>query len=89
LVTEKLKDKDQQVLIKFQQNWLKQEVGQFVLRPRNLQIVFGIRRNCPRSGRSPSMYLFIRRVIKQTSNYRGISVLLTTYKILSNILLST
>ena len=66
LVTEKLKDKNQQVLIKFQQNWLKKEAGQFVLRPRNLNIVFGIRRNCPRSGRSQSMYLFTRRVIKQT-----------------------
>ena len=32
------------------------------------------------------MYLSIRRVIKQTSNYKGISLLPTTYKILSNIM---
>ena len=31
----------------------------------NLFIRFGIRRNCLRSGRSRSLYLFIRRVIKQ------------------------
>jgi hypothetical protein len=31
----------------------------------NLLILFGIRRNCLSSGRSQSLYLFIRRVIKQ------------------------
>jgi hypothetical protein len=31
------------------------------------------------------LYLLIRRVIKLTSNYRGMSLLLTTYRILSNI----
>jgi hypothetical protein len=31
----------------------------------NLLIVFGIRWNCLRSGRSGSLYLFIRGVIKQ------------------------
>jgi len=30
------------------------------------------------------LYLFIRRAIRQTSNYGGISLLSTTYKILSN-----
>ena len=30
-------------------------------------ILFGIRRNCLRSGRSRSLYLFIRRMIKQTA----------------------
>ena len=60
------------------------------LRSTNLFILFGIRRNCLRSGRSRSLYLLIRRVIKtDDSNYRGISLLLTTYKCLSNILLST
>jgi hypothetical protein len=54
----------------------------------NLLIQFGIRRNSLRSGRRKSLYLSIRRAIKQTSNYRGISLLPTTYKILSNILLS-
>jgi hypothetical protein len=47
------------------------------------------RRNCLRSGRSQSLYLFIRRVIKtEYSNYRSISLLSTTYTILSNILVS-
>ena len=32
---------------------------------RNLFILFGIRRNCLRTGRSRSLYLLIRRVIKQ------------------------
>jgi len=41
-----------------------------------------------RSGRSRSLYLSIRRVIKHCSNYRCISLLSATYKILSNILLS-
>jgi len=34
------------------------------------------------------LYLFIRRAIKQTSNYGGISLSSTTYNILSSILLS-
>jgi len=34
------------------------------MRAINLLILFGIRRNCLRSGRSRSLYLFIRRVIK-------------------------
>jgi len=34
------KTQDHKVLIKFQQNWLKQEVRQFVLRSINLLILF-------------------------------------------------
>jgi hypothetical protein len=45
-----------------------------------LIILFGKRRNCLRSGRSRSLCLFIRRAIKQTNNYRGLSLLPTTYK---------
>ena len=53
-------------------------------------ILFGIRRNCTRSGRSRSLYIFIGRVIRYiVVNYRSISLLSTTYKILSNILLSS
>jgi len=37
-----------------------------VLRSINLLILFGIERKCLSSGRSPSLYLFMRRVIKQT-----------------------
>jgi len=65
-------------------------VGQFVLRFISLLIlrVFGIRRNSRRTGRIRLLYLFKRRAIRDCSNYRGVLVLSTTYKILSNILLS-
>jgi hypothetical protein len=43
---------------------LRRGVGQFVLRSINLLFWFGIRRNCLRSGRNRSLYLFIRRAIK-------------------------
>jgi hypothetical protein len=36
------------------------------LRSTNLVFLFGITKNCLISGRSQSLYLFIRRVIKQT-----------------------
>jgi len=51
---------------KGQQNWLKQEVGQFVPRSINILIPFGIRRKCLSRGRSQLMYLIIKRVMKQT-----------------------
>jgi len=65
-------------------------VEQFALRSINLLFIYSIRRNSLRSGSSRSLYLSIRRAIKQDcSKYRGISHFMpTTYKILSNILLS-
>ena len=54
-----------QVQIKSQQNWLNQEVEQFAMRSINLLYVFGIKMNCLRSERSRSLYLSIRRAIKQ------------------------
>ena len=42
------------------------EVEQFVIRSINLLFLFGIKRNCLRNGRSQSLYLSIRRKIKQT-----------------------
>jgi len=45
---------------------IKQGIGHFTLRSMNLFIQFQIRRNCLRSGRIQSLYLVIRRVIKQT-----------------------
>ena len=53
-------------MVKSHQNWLKQGAGQFAVIFINVLILFGIRRNCLRSGRSRSLYLFIRRTIKQT-----------------------
>jgi len=44
---------------------IKAGVEQFALRSINLLLLFGIRRNCLRSGRSRSLYLSIRRAIKQ------------------------
>jgi len=55
----------------------------------NLFILFAIWRKCLRSGSSQSLYIFIRMMKKKDcSNYRVISLLSTTYKISSNILLS-
>ena len=67
---------------------IKAGVEQFALRSINLLILFGIRRNCIRSGRSRLLYLFTRRAIKQTVVIMETSLLSTTYKILANILLS-
>ena len=44
---------------------IKQWVRQFALRSKNLLFLFGIRRNCLRSERNRSLYLSIRRAIKQ------------------------
>ena len=59
------KDTIHQVMIKSQQNWLRQGVEKFALRSINLLILFGIRRNCLTSGRSQSIIQSIRRVITQ------------------------
>jgi hypothetical protein len=53
------------ILSYYSLNLLKQGVGQFGLRSINLLFVFGIRRNCLRSGRSQSLYLFLGRATKQ------------------------
>jgi hypothetical protein len=45
---------------------LLQGVEQFIMRSINFLFLFGIRRNCPRSGRSRSLYLPTKRPIKQT-----------------------
>jgi hypothetical protein len=66
IAIEKLKDTDHQEFIKPQQKRLKQVAEQFALRSIHLLIIFRIRRNCLRNGRSRSLYLFIRRVTEQT-----------------------
>ena len=43
-----------------------QGVQKFAMRSINLLFQFGIRRNCLRSGRNWSLYLSVRRAIKQT-----------------------
>jgi len=47
-------------------NCLKQGVEHFARRSINLLIIFRLRRNCLESVGSRSLYLFIRRVIKQS-----------------------
>jgi len=49
---------NQQILIKSQQNLLKQWIGQFILRTIYVLILVGIRKNCLRSGRSRSLSLY-------------------------------
>jgi hypothetical protein len=56
---------ENQVLIKFQQNSSEQDAIHYVLRSRNLLILFGIRKNC-HCGSNPSLYLFLNCVIKLT-----------------------
>jgi hypothetical protein len=52
-------------MIKFQQNYLSEVVEYFALRSINLLFLFSTRRNFLKSGRIQSLYLFIRREIKQ------------------------
>ena len=87
MTIEKLKRQNCQVLIKSQQKLLDQRVRKFALRSINLWSLFWIRRNYLRSGRSRPLYLFTRRVIIVIIEaYHFLSV---TWKILSNILLSS
>jgi hypothetical protein len=75
-------------VLKSRQNWFKQEAKYYCLRSTNSLILFRIRKNCLISGRSLLMYQFTKRVITLTNNYRVISLLSTSYNMLSNILLS-
>jgi len=63
IAIEELKNTSYKVLIKFRENWTKQEVMHYVLGPAGLLILFWIRKNCHSSGRN-LLYLFIRRVTK-------------------------
>ena len=65
MAIEKLKRPKSLVLIKLHLNWLKRDVRQFALRSINLLILSEIRGKCLSSRRSRSLYLFIRRVLKQ------------------------
>jgi hypothetical protein len=82
IATAKLKSINCQVVIKFWQNWLKQEVKYYCLWSTNSLILFGTRKNCLISGRS----LIVPIHKTGCNNYHGISLLSTSYKILLNIL---
>jgi hypothetical protein len=68
---------------------IKARVRQFAVIFINLFFLFAIRRNCLRCGRIRSLYLFIRRAMKEIIVLnRGVSPVPNTYKIFSDILLS-
>ena len=46
------------------------------------------RKNCLKNEKNPLLFQFIRKAIKRTNNYRAISLLSTSYTILSSILLA-
>ena len=59
------------------------------MRSIKLLFLFGMRRKCLRNGRSRLLYQSIKKGDKtDCSNYRGISLLPTMYRIISNVLLS-
>jgi len=66
MAVEKLKIHELPGIYQITAELIKAGIGQLVLRSINVIILFGIRRNCLRSGRSQSLNLFIRRAIKQT-----------------------
>ena len=76
--TETLKDVNHQGLFIFEQNVFAQEVEEYVLRCINSLILFGIMKNCLNNGRSQLLYLFTRRMIKQTVVFIEASHMLST-----------
>jgi len=65
LAIEKLKSHKPPGIDQIPAEMIKAGVEQFAMRTINLLFLFGIRRNCLRGGRSRSLYLSIRRAIKQ------------------------
>jgi hypothetical protein len=66
MATEEQKYATHNIRIELQQNSLKEEVGQFVFNYKSVLILTAITRNGLINGRSKLLYLFIRRVMKQT-----------------------
>jgi hypothetical protein len=64
MVIEKLKGHQSPGTDKIPAEFLRHGVEKFALRSKNLLILLGIKRNCPRSGRSRSLFPSIRRELK-------------------------
>jgi hypothetical protein len=67
---------------------LVQAGGELLCSKNHRVILFGIRKKCLTSGRNLLLDQFTRRLINLTINYWGISLLSTSYKILSNNLIT-
>jgi hypothetical protein len=76
-----------QFLIIFGQKWFNYEM-KHCLWPTDSLILFGIGKNCLIKGESLILYQRTGIMMTGCKNYRGISLLSISYKILSNILLS-
>jgi hypothetical protein len=74
------------VLIRLQQKWLKQKVGHFVLRSINLLI--WSKEDLPEQCKEWTVLIYKKHDKVDCTNYRAVSLLSTTYKILSYVLLS-
>jgi len=55
-----LESSNRQVLVKFRQNWYKQEVIHRVLRSTNSLILFGTKKNCHNGGKNLLYFLFMK-----------------------------
>jgi hypothetical protein len=65
MAIEKLKRHKSPGIVQIQAELIKAGVEQFAVRSMNLLILFRMRKNCLKTGRSQLLYLSIRRVIKQ------------------------
>jgi hypothetical protein len=67
MAIEKLKGQKSPVIVQIPAELTKAVVEQFAVRSMNLLILFGIRRNCLRSGMNLSLYRSVRRAVTQTA----------------------
>ena len=88
MVIEKLKKHKSPGIDQIPVELIKTVLEKFAMRFINLLYLFGIKWNFPRSGRGRSVPLYKKGDKSDCGNYRGISFSPTTYKFLSNILLS-
>jgi hypothetical protein len=89
MVNQKLKINKSTGIVKFQQNWLQPEVEQLLLRYLTNNSIF-YKNELPQYWKESIIAPVYKKDDKTNcNNYRGTSILSTTYKILSNTLLSS